>query len=196
MSKFWLCFVPLFVAVDAIGILPMFMGLTEGLDRVQMRRVVKQSVLVAMAVALTFLAIGKAVLNLLGVTISDFMIAGGCVLFIIAVNDLLTFEKRQRSVDPDSLGAMPLGVPLIVGPAVLTTSLILVGEYGVELTVVAVVLNVLIAGVVLWLAQPINRLLGSPGSKTVSKLASLLIAAIAVMFIRRGVMALVSGGHA
>jgi multiple antibiotic resistance protein len=196
LSKFWLCFVPLFVAVDAIGILPMFMGLTEGLDRTQMRRVVKQSVLVAMAVALTFLAIGKAILDLLGVTIADFMIAGGCVLFIIAVNDMLAFEKKRHSVDPDSLGAMPLGVPLIVGPAVLTTSLILVSQYGAELTVISVVVNVLIAGVVLWLAQPINKLLGSAGSKTVSKLASLLIAAIAVMFIRRGVMTLVTGGHA
>ena len=196
MSRFWLCFVPLFVAVDAIGVLPLFMGLTEELDRTQMRRVIKQSVLVAMGVALTFLAIGKAVLNMLGVTIADFMIAGGCILFIIAVNDMLTFEKRPRSVDPDSLGAMPLGVPLIVGPAVLTTSLILVGEYGVEPTVIAVIVNILIAGVVLWLAQPINRLLGSAGSKTVSKLASLLIAAIAVMFIRRGVTAFLSGGHA
>jgi multiple antibiotic resistance protein len=196
VSRFWLCFVPLFVAVDAIGILPMFMGLTEGLDRAQMRRVVKQSVLVAMAVALTFLAIGKAVLTMLGVTIADFMIAGGSLLFIIAVNDLLTFEKRQRVVDPDSLGAMPLGVPLIVGPAVLTTSLILVGEYGAPLTVLSVVINVLIAGVVLYLAQPINRLLGSAGSKTVSKLASLLIAAIAVMFIRRGITSFIAGGQA
>ena len=90
---------------------------------------------------------------------------------------------------------MPLGVPLIVGPAVLTTSLILLGEYGSVLTVAAVVANILIAGVVLWLAQPINRLLGSPGSKTVSKLASLLIAAIAVMFIRRGVMSTIAAGH-
>lgn len=193
MSRFWLCFVPLFVAVDAIGILPMFMGLTEGLERSQMRRVVRQSVVVAMAVALTFLAIGKGVLSLLGVTIADFMIAGGSLLFIIAVNDMLTFEKRQRIVDPDSLGAMPLGVPLIVGPAVLTTSLILVGEYGVYLTVICVIINVLIAGVVLYLAQPINRLLGGAGSKTVSKLASLLIAAIAVMFVRRGITTFITG---
>jgi len=193
VSRFWLCFVPLFVAVDAIGILPMFMGLTEGLERSQMRRVVRQSVVVAMAVALTFLAIGKGVLSLLGVTIADFMIAGGSLLFIIAVNDMLTFEKRQRIVDPDSLGAMPLGVPLIVGPAVLTTSLILVGEYGVYLTVICVIINVLIAGVVLYLAQPINRLLGGAGSKTVSKLASLLIAAIAVMFVRRGITTFITG---
>ncbi len=196
MSNFWLCFVPLFVAVDAIGILPMFMGLTEGLSKEQMRRVVRQSVAVALGVALTFLAVGKGLLSLLGVTIADFMIAGGSLLFIIAVNDLLTFEKRQRVVDPESLGAMPLGVPLIVGPAVLTTSLILVGEYGVWMTVGSVVANVLIAGVVLYLAQPINRLLGGAGSKTVSKLASLLIAAIAVMFVRRGITFFITGVHA
>ncbi len=194
MTKFWLCFVPLFVAVDAIGVLPMFMSLTEDLDRTKIRRIILQSIVTAMAVALTFLVIGKVVFKLLGITIADFMIAGGSLLFIISLSNLLTVEKKQRQVDLDSLGAVPLGVPLIVGPAVLTTIILLVGEYGLVTTVYATVMNILIAGVVFWLSESINRVLGKVGAKTISKLASLILAAIAVMMVRKGIMMLIASG--
>jgi multiple antibiotic resistance protein len=126
MKSFWLCFVPLFVAVDAVGILPLFMSLTEGLETRKLRRIISQSVITAIAVALVFLVLGKALMDLLGITIADFMVAGGILLFVISLNDVLATEKaQQHTVDPDSLGAVPLGVPLISGPAVLTTTLLL-----------------------------------------------------------------------
>ena len=81
MRDFWLCFVPLFVAVDAIGVLPMYLSLTEGLDPSRVRRVLLQSVATATAVALAFLGGGKALMTLLGITVADFMIAGGVLLF-------------------------------------------------------------------------------------------------------------------
>jgi len=87
-----------------------------------------------------------------------------------------------------------LGVPLIVGPAVLTTILILVQEYGPLATVAALIVNILIAGFTFWLYAPIISLLGKSGTRTVSKLAALLLAAIAVMMVRKGVMLLLSGG--
>ncbi len=192
MENFWLCFVPLFVAVDAIGVLPMFMSLTAGMTPGQLRRTVLQSVIVAMAVGLSFLVAGQAVLKLLGITVADFMVAGGALLFILSVNDLLTVQKAQRQVDPDGLGAVPLGVPLIVGPAVLTTTVLLVNEYGVALTAGSLALNVSIAGVVFSLAGPITRVLGRAGAKTMSKVASLILAAIAVMMVRKGIVAIVS----
>ena len=188
MAQFWLCFVPLFVAVDPIGILPMFMGLVEGVERARVRRVIVQSVLTAMAVALAFVTAGKLILAGLGITIADFMVAGGTLLFVISLSDLLSTEKRQRQVDPDDLGAVPLGVPLIVGPAVLTTAMLLVDEYGVVPTASAVVLNILIAGAVFWAWEAIHRVLGKAGAKIISKLASLLLAAIAVMIVRKGIM--------
>ena len=190
---FWLCFVPLFVAVDALGVLPMFMGLTEGLDRPTVRRIVTQSVITAAIVALVFLAIGKAIFRLLGITVEDFMIAGGTVLFVISIRDLLTLQKTQRQTEPDDLGPVPVGVPLIVGPAVLTTTLIVAGEYGNACTVLALVSNILIAGVAFWFSPTISHLLGRAGSRTISKLSSLLLAAIAVMMVRKGVMTLLSG---
>ena len=112
---------PIFVAVDAIGVLPIFIGLTNGLPPAKIRRVVYQSVLTAAVVALSFIAAGTWILRLLGITIADFMIAGGLMLFAISLNDLLTAEKSRRMVDPTSLGAVPLGVPLITGPAVLAS---------------------------------------------------------------------------
>jgi len=188
--EFWLCFVPLFVAVDALGVLPLFMGLTDGLDRQAVRRIVLESVATATAVALLFVAIGKALLSFVGVSVADFLIAGGAVLFIIAVRDLLTLQKVQRQVEPAELGPVPIGVPLIVGPAVLTTTLILAGQYGYGWTAAALMANIAIAGAVFWFSTSIRSLLGSSGSRAISKLSSLLLAAIAVMMVRRGLSAL------
>ena len=189
MKEFWLCFVPLFVAVDAIGVLPMYIGLTEGLDSSRTQRVLLQSIVTATAVALVFLGVGKALLNLLGITVADFMIAGGLVLFVISITDLLTVEKTQRRVDADSLGAVPIGVPLITGPAVLTTSILLMDQYGPVPTAAAIVLNISIAGVFFYFSAFINRVLGKTGTKIISKIASLLLASIAVMIVRKGILA-------
>lgn len=189
MKPFMLCFIPLFVAVDAVGVLPLFMGLTEGVDDGRRRRIVLQSVLTAASVVAVFIFAGPRLLRVLGITVNDFMIAGGALLFVIALRDLLLMEKTQRAMDPDTLGAVPIGVPLITGPAVLTTSMLLVDQYGPPLTLAAALLNVGIAGVVFWFAGPIRRTLGSAGTKILSKIASLLLASIAVMLIRRAVEA-------
>lgn len=187
LKSFWLCFVPLFVAVDAIGVLPMFMALTEGLDASNIRRVIYQSVITATIVGLSFLAVGRAALVLLGITVADFMIAGGSLLFVISISDLLRTEKIQRRTDPDSLGAVPIGVPLITGPAVLTTSVLLLSQQGAVPTGAALTINIVIAGVVFRSAGTISGALGNAGVKTVSKIASLLLAAIGVMVVRRGI---------
>jgi multiple antibiotic resistance protein len=134
-----------------------------------------------------FIFFGRALLNLLGVTIADFMIAGGLLLFAISVSDLLSVEKRQRRVDPESVGAVPIGVPLITGPAVLTSSIILLDKYGAYPTTLALITNIIIVGSVFWISAFLYGILGNAGSKAISKLASLLLAAISIMIIRRGI---------
>ena len=190
MADFWMCFFPMFVAVDAVGILPLFMHLTEGIDPSSVRKVIVQSMITALAVALVFLAVGRWIFRYLGITVADFLIAGGILLFTISLIDVITVEKKIAQMDSDSLGAVPIGVPLIVGPAVLTTIFILVGEYGVATTVAATVVNIIIAGAFFWLARPINRVLGRSGSRALSKLAGILLAAIAVMMVRKGIFML------
>ncbi len=187
MKNFLLCFVPFFVAVDAIGVLPIFIGLTEGLDSHQRRRIIFQSLITASAVAIMFLLGGPFVLALVGVGVSDFMLAGGILLLVISLSDLITGEKRQRAVDPETIGAVPIGVPLISGPAVLTTAVLLANEHGIAPASAALLVNIGIAGVVFSFAKAIERFLGNAGSKTLSKVASLFLASIAVMLIRKGI---------
>lgn len=194
MNNFWLCFVPLFVAVDALGLLPVFMGLTQELPRARIRRIIFESVITAMIVALAFLFIGKGILTLLGITVADFMIAGGALLFVLSLSDLITAEKRRIQADQEEVGAVPLGVPLMVGPGVLTTTILLINQYGMIPTVSATIVNIVIAGMVFWMSGSINRILGRAGTRTISKLSSLILAAIGVMMVRKGIMLLIAAG--
>lgn len=188
MTTFWLCFVPLFVAVDAVGVLPIFMNLCQGVSPSRRRVVVVQSMVTATLVAVAFLLVGSTVLGLLGITVADFMVAGGLLLFVISLSDLVSGEKWKRKMDVETLGAVPIGVPLITGPAVLTTCILLMNQHGAPVTVAAAVVNILIAGLVFWFADPIGRFLGHAGARTLSKIASLLLASIAVMMVRKGVV--------
>ena len=191
MKDFLLCFIPFFIAVDAIGLLPLYLGLTDGFSSAHRKKIVFQSIITASIVSVAFLLGGPLLLKLVGVGVSDFMVAGGILLLFISLSDLLTGEKIQRVVDAETIGAVPIGVPLISGPAVLTTSILLTNEYGVIPTTLALLANVLIAGIVFFMASPIERILGQAGSKTVSKVASLFLASIAVMLIRKGILEII-----
>jgi len=195
VRAFFLCFVPLFVAVDAIGVLPLLVGLTEGIVRERQKRIVVQSVLTAGTTAALFVLGGEAALRWIGISMTDFTIAGGALLFAISLRDLLDVDRSRQRVDPATVGAVPIGVPLITGPAVLTTCVLLVSQHGTTLTLAAALANVAVAGLVFWFADPISRQLGSPGTKTLSKMASLLLAAIGVMMVRRGVTQLIAELH-
>ena len=190
MKEFLLAFVPLLIAVDPIGILPIFIGLTEGLDTPSRRKAVRDSVVTASGLAIGFVFLGKSLFGLLGVSVNDFLVAGGVLLFLIATLDLVSGRKLAR--EAGSIGVVPLGTPLIVGPAVLTTALILVDIHGTATTLAAVVANVLLAGVMLLCAGGLTRLLGQTGIRAVSKIVSVILAAIAVMMIRKGILGIIT----
>lgn len=189
MKNIFLAFIPIFVAVDAIGVLPIFASLTQEVDKKEKRAIILQSIITALLLACGFIFLGKTVFNLLGITIGDFMIAGGIVLFCIAIVDILRPGKHRRLPAKD-LGSVPLGTPLIVGPAVLTTSLIIIAEYGLYATLISVLANVLLAGAIFSFSDTMIKVLGESGSKALSKITSLLLAAIAVMMIRKGITSL------
>ena len=183
--KIFIPIVPIFVAIDVLGILPIFISLTLEMEITARKRVVRQSVLTAFLVSIGFLAAGKSVFTLLGVSVSDFKIAGGILLFILSVVDLI-FPERTRTFPKETLGVMPIGIPLIVGPAVLTLLLITVDAYGYFSTIVCLILNLLIVWFVFSQSRGIMQLLGEGGAKGIAKVASLLLAAFAVMMIRTG----------
>lgn len=191
LTKMFLAFIPIFVAVDAIGVLPMFISLTRGLDIKDKQRILTQSFFTAIFVAFGFILIGKGLFSLLGITIGDFMVAGGIVLFCIAILDLMLPGKTRR-MPVEELGVVPLGTPLIVGPAVLTTCLIVVDQYGLLPTIISVVLNVFIAVLLFYWSDKVAKILGKSGAIALSKIMALLLAAIAVMMIRKGIFLIIN----
>jgi len=187
LKNILLSFIPVFVAVDAIGVLPIFFSLTEEVEARQRTKIIVQSMLTASALAVGFILVGKGVFQLLGITIGDFMIGGGGILFCLAIMDLINPTKKRR-VPGTELGVVPLGTPLIVGPAVLTTSMVIISQYVFWPTVISVLLNILLAGLVFKASGALMRIVGESGAKALSKITSLLLAAIAVMLIRKGLM--------
>ncbi|OIO40288.1 MAG: hypothetical protein AUJ75_00330 [Candidatus Omnitrophica bacterium CG1_02_49_10] len=186
IKNIMLAFIPIFVAVDAIGVLHIYTSLTEGYKKKEKRTIVFQSMITALCLAMGFIFLGGAVLNFLGITIGDFMVAGGILLFCIAIIDLVNPAKRRR-IPSNELGAVPLGTPLIVGPAVLTTSLLMIHTFGLIPTIISVTVNVAITGLIFLSSHLLMKVLGVAGSRALSKVTSLLLAAIAVMLVRKGV---------
>jgi multiple antibiotic resistance protein len=185
LNNILLSFIAIFVAVDAVGILPIFISLTEGREEKERTKIIVQSMFTASGLAVGFILLGKGVFKLLGITIGDFMVAGGAILFCLAITDLLNPVKKQR-IPGTELGAVPLGTPLIVGPAVLTSSLVMISNYGFWPTVISVLLNILLAGLIFKSSSTLMRFVGDAGTKALSKVMSLLLAAIAVMLVRKG----------
>jgi len=185
LRNIFLSFIPLFVAVDAVGVLPIFISLTEDLKLKERSKIILQSMITATALAIGFVFLGKLVFKLLNIAMGDFMIAGGAILFCIAIIDILNPTKKRR-IPSRELGAVPLGTPLIAGPAVLTTSILIVSEYGLFAAVVSIVVNILFAGLIFRVSFILMQFLGDAGAKALSKIMSLLLAAIAVMLIRKG----------
>ena len=190
MKDILLSFIPLFVAVDAIGVLPIFTSLTAQVEQKEKTKIILQSVLTALLLSLGFVLVGELIFKWLGITMGDFMIAGGAVLFCLAIVDLVGPVKKRR-IPGRELGAVPLGTPLIAGPAVLTTSLVMVSHFGLTATIISLTANILLAGLIFGFSAALMRVLGEAGTKALSKITSLLLAAIAVMLIRKGLEELI-----
>ena len=186
LTNFIMTFIPLFVAFDAIGIIPIYISLTQDMDETVKVRVLRHSIITASAITVLFLLVGKGIFLILGITIADFQIAGGLILLIIAITDIIFSEQRSRKPHP-SVGTVPIGTPLIAGPATLTTLIMLSDIFGIPITMASLVVNLIIVWAIFSSAGRIISFLGEGGARATSKVVSLFLAAIAVMIIRRGI---------
>ena len=158
-----------------------------GVRTEQRRQALQNAILVAFLVALAFLWVSESIFRAMGIQMSDVLIAGGIILFVLALNDLLRPEKTAYGSE-DAIGVVPLGVPLIVGPAVLTTLLLSRQRYGLWPTLWALSLNIVISWIVLQVGDRLMERLGRDGARVVSKVSGLILAAFAVMLIRHGLL--------
>lgn len=186
-NDFLLSFIPLFVAIDIVGTAPIYLALTEQFEKKEKRKLVVQAVITAFILAMIFIASGKVILDFMGITLNDFRIGGGLVLLILSINDLV-FASDETRKPQGTIGIVPLGIPLIMGPAALTTILVILNNNGILPTILSVFINLVIVFFVLYYAEKLVDLIGESGSKAFSKVASLFLAAIAVMMIRVGIM--------
>lgn len=195
LDPYVLTFISLFVAVDAIGNIPIFLSLTDDCTKKQRGEIIFQSVATATAIAILFMFIGKMVLRFLGVSIPDFQIAGGLMLFFISLRLLLP-TTTKGFITPENrsdYGVFPLATPLITGPAVLTTTLVMTDTYGMLPTFISLVFNMFIVWITLARSEFFTRLMGKNGLRAVSKIVYILLAAIGVMMVRRGIVAILTG---
>jgi multiple antibiotic resistance protein len=188
INSFLVSFFALFVAIDAVGILPIFIAITDGLKTREKRKVLKRSLYTAIMVAIGFMFLGGLVFWIMGITMADFQIAGGIVLLVFSIYFLMDRAGAKRTVSAEA-AVFPLGTPLIVGPAVLTTLLLLKDARGVMITCIAFAANMGVVWMIFERSAVITRILGKNGIRAVSKVVDILLSAFAVMLIRKGLQA-------
>jgi multiple antibiotic resistance protein len=151
----------------------------------QRRRTGDEATLTAVIIAVGFMFLGKAIFRVLGITVSDFKIAGGIILLLWGARELLGFAPNLVETSED-IGVVPLGMPLVVGPATMTTLLVLMDSVGINYTLVALVANLLIVLLTFRYAERLGRHVGLTGLRATKRIVLLLLVAIAVHMIRLG----------
>jgi multiple antibiotic resistance protein len=183
------CFISLLVAINAPGVLPIFVSFTAEIPE-QRKRIALQSSLTAFLVSAGFMLLGSIVFQAIGITVQDFMVAGGILLLVFSIVDIVFPESKTRHVATATIGVVPIGTPLLSGPATLTTTLVLLGNYGFMPVIVSLIICFVLAWLILYNADAIMRFIGPNGAQAFAKIASLLLAAIAVKLIRSGLIEL------
>lgn len=177
----------LFIIVDPLGDIPIFISLTEKMTEGEKRSVFNTATIVGMALLLVFSFTGQEIFTLFGISIYAFEVAGGILLLIIAIRILVSGSFHENPESPESLGAVPIAMPLLVGPGAITTTILNLQFYGVIIAAIAAVVVVFITWVILRFINPIYRVLGKTGSLVIARVVALLIAAIATQYILIGI---------
>jgi multiple antibiotic resistance protein len=184
-QSFLLTFVPLFIVIDAVGNLPFVISLSDEMSPSERSVMIRSAVITATVVGFFFLFLGQLILNVMSISVGSFSIGGGIIILVLSVNYMI----GGRSVDiikEEMVAVVPIGTPLTVGPATITTLLLLATQFPIYWVVISFVLNILIVWIIFHGSTYIMRFLGRGGVRAISKISSLLLAAIAVNMIIKG----------
>ncbi|HYG64895.1 MAG TPA: MarC family protein [Thermoanaerobaculia bacterium] len=199
MNAYIESFLPLFVAINVPGILPMYLGLTETLTPAERRRLTFLATATASLIAVLILFAGQLIFNLLGITVNDLRVGGGLILLVLSISNLIFGDYRRR--DPlegedgeagADIGIVPLGIPLIMGPAAIASVLVSREAYGYLPTLTSLVINMTLVYLVFAFGPYFARFVGPAVSRAVAKVASLFLAAISVAMIRAGIVGMLA----
>lgn len=180
------CIVALFVIMDPLASLPTFLVLT----RKQNERQRKESAIIATGVAgavlVIFTLVGPMLMGALSISMPAFMIAGGILIMVMSIQSFLGIEIENENDKDLNVAAVVVGVPLLTGPGAMTTSVILASQFGIPIVFIAATMVVLLTLGILMMAEPIHKLIGKMGLAVLSKVMAILLAAIAIEFIKLG----------
>ena len=177
----------LFIIVDPFGNIPIFMGLTEKLTISERRKIFNTAILVGIALLLVFAFTGQEIFTIFGISINSFQVAGGLLLLITSLKILVSGSLYESTDTVEGLGAVPIAMPLLVGPGAITTTILNFQAYGILVSIVSVLIVMLLTWLILRYVNPLYRVLGKTGSVVIARVMSLLLAAIAVQFILIGI---------
>jgi multiple antibiotic resistance protein len=179
--------IALFIVVDPLGSVPIFIGLTKDMDTSQRKKTYQLATITGLILLTFFSLVGQNILVLFGISLDSFMIAGGILLLIVAVRLLIMGGWGEHTAVSESVGAVPIGCPLLVGPGAITTSILNIQSYGIFATLLSVLLTFIIVWLILRFIDPIYRFLGKNGSLVITRVMALLIASIAVQYMLQGI---------
>ena len=176
----------LFIIVDPFGNIPIFMSLTEKMPKERKRKVFNTATLVSFILLLAFAFAGQEIFSIFGVSIFSFEVAGGILLLIIAIRILITGSLMEIKESPESIGAVPIAMPLLVGPGAITTTIFNLQAYGVAVAALSVFAVLILTWLILRYVDSVYRFLGKTGALVIARVMALLIAAIAIQYVLFG----------
>ncbi len=176
----------LFIIVDPLGNIPIFLGLTQNMNDGQRKKIFNTAILVSFILLLLFSFAGQEIFNIFGISIFSFEIAGGILLLIIAIRILISGNLHEKEDTPENIGAVPIAMPLLVGPGAITTTILNFQNFDIWVTILSVFIVLTLTWVILRFINRIYRILGKTGSVIIARVMSLLIATIAIQYILIG----------
>jgi multiple antibiotic resistance protein len=187
ISEFGKASLALFIIVDPFGNIPIFVGLTENVQDAQKKKVYNTATIVGVVLLLVFAFAGTGILSLFGLSIYSFEVAGGILLLIIAIRILISGNMQENVQSPESIGAVAIAIPLLVGPGAITTTIFNIQRYDTIIAILAVLVVMTATWIILRYISKVYKFLGKTGSLIIARVMALLIAAIAVQYILTGV---------
>jgi|SRR6185437_5686621 len=180
--------VTLLVVIDPIASVPVIIALTGKMEKKQRKSISNITIITVAILLFVFAFVGSALLSTFGISIFSFMIAGGILLFLVAIELLTHGEWRFGNQNlQDESGIVPLAFPLLAGPGALTMVILSFENYGLWITITSIVIVLGITYGILRSVDPIYRLLGKRGSLIVTRIFAIIIAAFAVQFVIDGI---------
>jgi len=177
----------LFIIVDPFGSVPIFMSLTEKMAEAQKRKVFNTATLIGVILLLVFAFTGQQIFLIFGISLYSFEVAGGLLLLIIAIRILISGSPHGNVESPESIGAVPIAMPLLVGPGAITTTILNLQAFGTLVTIMSVLVVLFVTWLILRYVSSIYQFLGKTGAIVIARVMALLIAAIAVQYILVGI---------